>query len=393
MYNRFIKVNIVPKLLLTGFIGILLFACHKGRSDGKEIIKLGVVLPLTGPPAAAGIEMFNSVKLAVEEWNSAARIPGYKIVAEAKDDAADPKQAVASAHSLMSDSRVYAVVAHLNSGCFLPASRIYHDYGVAAMSGAATNPEITLQGYPEIFRICTTDLVQGQLIVPYLLESGTEKMAIIHDKTQYGQGLAEVVKKAAQKSKIKIVSFDGINVGDKDFKAILTRIKDLDPDTIYFGGMYDEAGLIVRQMRDLGMKQRFTSDDGVFGKDFVDAGGREACEGSLISMVGVPINDLTAAREYINNYQKEFGVEVQNYGPYAYDVANILLTAISRVIEREGKPKRKAIINELKTIKYKGVIGETSFDKNGDTNLKVITIYRVENGKFKPVKTQAWRNL
>ncbi len=366
-------------------ISSLLLACNKPGPQEK-IFKLGVVLPLTGPAAAPGTEMNNAALLAVEEWNAANKMGGYKIVVDSKDDASDPKQAVSAAHALMSDSSVVAVLAHLNSGCFLPASRIYHDAGVAAMSGATTNPQITLQGFPEVFRICTTDIVQGQLTVPYLKEMGFTKIAIIHDKTQYGQGLAEVVRDTSPQHGLQAVSFDGINVGDKDFKALLTKIKDQQPQVVYFGGMYDEAGLIVKQMRDLGMNQQFISDDGAFGQDFINAGG-EATEGAILSMVGTPVTELKAAQNFLSKYEKRFGTQIQNYGPYAYDVANVLLTAVSKVIAQTGSPDKAAIIQEIKKTEYDGVIGHTSFDEHGDTKNKVITLYKVEQGKFVPLKT------
>jgi branched-chain amino acid transport system substrate-binding protein len=372
------------RLFLCLFIGVTLFAC--GSAGREKIVKIGVIVPLTGPAAAPGNEMNNAVLLAADEWNAANKMGGYKIVVDSKDDASDPKQAVSAAHALMSDPQVVAVVAHLNSGCFLPASKIYHDTGVIAMSGATTNPQITLQGFPEIFRVCTTDLVQGKLTAQSIKELGFKRLAVVHDKTQYGMGLAEVVRDTAAQSGLQRASFDGIDVGEKDFRALLTKIKDEKPDVLYFGGMYDEAGLLVGQMRALHMNQQFVSDDGAFGQDFVDAGGA-GTEGAIVSMVGVPLTDLQQARDFMRKYEQRFGIKIQNYGPYAYDVANILLTGISRAIERTGKPDKAAVIEEVKKIQYDGVIGHTSFDEHGDTKNKVITLYRVANGQFVPFKT------
>ncbi len=360
---------------LSLLLGGLLLACQRGAQEEK-IFKLGAVVPLTGPAAAPGNEMNNAALLAVDEWNAANKMGGYKIVFEPKDDASDPKQAVSAAHALMSDTQVVAVVAHLNSGCFLPASKIYHDAGVVAMSAATTNPQITLQGFPEVFRVCTTDLVQGQLTVPFVNERGFKRIAIIHDKTQYGQGLAEVVRDTGAKSGLQVLGFDGIDIGEKDFRALLTKIKDQRPDVIYFGGMYDEAGLLMKQMRDLRMQQQFISDDGAFGQDFIDAGS-EATEGAIVTMVGAPLTELKQAEEFMRKYEQRFGVKIQNYGPYAYDVANILLSAIARVIEQKGSPDKKAIIEEVRKTEYDGVIGHTSFDERGDTKNKLITFYQV----------------
>jgi branched-chain amino acid transport system substrate-binding protein len=367
-------------------VGVTVCGIACGGANQQKIVKIGAIVPLTGPAAAPGNEMNNAVLLAAEEWNAANKMGAYTIVVDSKDDASDPKQAVSAAHALMSDPQVVAVVAHLNSGCFLPASKIYHDAGVIAMSGATTNPQITQQGFPEIFRVCTTDLVQGQLTARSLKELGFSRLAVLHDKTQYGMGLAEVVRDTAGQIGMQVVGFDGIDVGEKDFRALLTKIKDQKPDVVYFGGMYDEAGLLVNQMRALQMNQQFVSDDGAFGQDFVDAGG-EATEGAIVSMVGTPLTELKAADEFMRKYEQRFGMKIQNYGPYAYDVANILLTAVSRVIEQKGRPDKAAIIEEARRTDHDGVIGHTSFDERGDTKNKIITLYRVEKAQFVPFKT------
>ncbi len=371
------------RVLFCLLLGFVLFACSANK---EKVVKIGVIVPLTGPAAAAGNEMNNAVLLAADEWNAGNKMGGYKVVVDSKDDASDPKQAVSSAHALMSDPQVVAVVAHLNSGCFLPASKIYHDARVVAMSGATTNPQITLQGFPELFRVCTTDLVQGSLTARSLKELGFNRLAVIHDKTQYGMGLAEVVRDTAARNGVQVVGFDGIDIGDKDFRALLTKIKDQNPDVIYFGGMYDEAGLLVGQMRSLQMNQQFISDDGAFGQDFLDAGG-DATEGAIVSMVGVPLTELPQADDFMRKYEQRFGVKIQNYGPYAYDVANILLTAVSHAIQQKGSPDKASILAEVKHTEYDGVIGHTSFDEHGDTKNKVITLYRVTKGQFVPFKT------
>jgi branched-chain amino acid transport system substrate-binding protein len=362
---------------------VLLFSCSGSK---EKVLKIGVIVPLTGPAAGPGTEMNNAVILAADEWNASGGMGGYKIIIDSEDDASDPKQAVSSAHALMSDPDVVAVVAHLNSGCFLPASKIYHDAGVLAMSAATTNPQITLQGFPEIYRVCTTDLVQGKLTAQCIKELGYTRLAIVHDKTQYGMGLAEVVRDTAAAEGLQVVGFDGIDVGEKDFRALLTKIKDQNPDVLYFGGMYDEAGLLVSQMRALQMGQQFVSDDGAFGQDLIDAGG-ESTEGAIVSMVGTPLTELKQADEFMQKYEKRFGMKIQNYGPYAYDVANIVLAAVSRVIEREGRPDKAAILEEVRRTDHDGVIGHTSFDEHGDTKNKIITLYRVDKARFVPFKT------
>ena len=379
---------LVPALALP----LLLVACQKkspqGGGAGKDTFKIAVIVPLTGPNAATGTEMKNAVELAVEEFNQGGGADGVKAELVARDDKGDAKEGVIAAKSVAQDTAVAGVVAHLNSGVFFPASKTYHQNGLAAVSPATTNPDITKQGFKEIFRVCTTDAVQGSLAAKFIAEElKGKKVSILHDSTQYGQGLAEQLKASAEELGLTVTGFSGVTVGEADYRGPLTDIaRNQAPDVLYFGGLYDEGGKLVRQYRELGGKAVFMGGDGIMGKDFTDAGG-ESTEGAVVSLPGEPIESMAAAKNFLAAYEKKFGQPVQNYGPYAYDAANIVLHAAYETKNKRGAVTRQGVLAAVPAISHDGMIGKTAFDENGDTTNRLITFYKVEKGAFKPVKT------
>lgn len=359
-----------------GFAGLI--ACGQER---PKTLTLGAILPLTGAAASAGNEAYQAVQLAIEEANELGRLAPYKLELIARDDVSDPKQAVSAAKGLVSNPDVLGIIAHFNSGCYMPASKVYHENQVAAITPAASNPSITLQGFPEIHRIVTTDQVQGEAMGKFIAKRGLKKLAIIHDKTQYGEPLSKVVRGSAEQSGVTVVSYDGIQVGDKDFRALLTTIRGKTPDAIFFGGLYDEGGLLIKQMRELGMTQTFFGPDGIKGKDFIDVAG-SAGEGAIVSFIGNNADALPGAQALLAKYQKRFGAPIENFGPYAYDVSGVFIAALENILKRSETPTRSAVLAELKKIRYDGAMGVTEFDEHGDNKNRVISFYRVDQGKF-----------
>jgi branched-chain amino acid transport system substrate-binding protein len=324
-----------------------------------------------------------AVELAVEEANAAKRFP-YKLVAAPYDDRADPKEAVNVANLIVSDARVVAVVGHYNSGCATPAAKVYARAPVAMVSPAATNPEVTAQqnstdwtGPRMVFRVVPTDDVQGSYAAAFATKKlGKKRMALLHDKSPYGQGLAEEFKKGFVALGGKIVSEDGIGVGDKDFKALLTKIKGdaSKPEGIYFGGLYTEAGLLLKQMRELGMADPlvFISGDGAMTSGLFDVAG-ESADGAYLSIVGVPADELPSAKKFVDAYKARFPTEERKpFDHFGYEAANIIMAAI----ERAGGPDRAKVIDELKKTRHEGVLGATQFDDKGDTTSKIVTMTR-----------------
>lgn len=363
-------------------LGILFLwnACG-GSAPESKTLTLGVILPLTGPAATAGNEAYQAAQLAVEEANASGRLKPYTLRLLARDDVSEAKQAVSSAKDLGSNPEVLGIIAHFNSGCYMPASKVYHEYGVPAITPASTNPDITLQGFPEIFRIVTTDQIQGGAMGKFIAKQGIKRMAIIHDKTQYGEGIANVVQGSAKAAGVDVVSFDGLQVGDKDFRALLTTVRGRNIEAIFFGGIFDEGGLLVKQIRELGMTQKFFGPDGIKGRDFTDVAGA-AADGTIVSFVGNNADQLPGAQVFLKNFQTRFGRPVENFGPYAYDVAGTFIAAFEKILKRNEIPTRANILAELQTIEYPGVMGVTAFDERGDNKNRAISFYRVDSGKF-----------
>jgi branched-chain amino acid transport system substrate-binding protein len=342
-------------------------------------LTLGAGLPLSGPNASVGQEAADAVALAVEDWAPRFAEKGWTLQFRKEDDASDPKQAMSAAYALTGEPSLFGVVGHYNSGCFLPATKVYASAGVMAITPSATNVEITRQGLPQIARVTPHDGVQGEISAVFVKDwLQKSRVAVIHDKTQYGQGLAEVFRDHGQKIGIEILSFDGIQVGEKDFKALLTKIRESKPDAVYFGGLYDEAGFVVKQMRELGMDAGFVSDDGVFGQDFYDVGGKST-EGAIVSFPGLPLDRMEAAQEFLRRFEGKYSRKVQNYGPYSFDAANILLTAAMKAIdEGKGTDIRPAVVANTRAIEHHGALGVTKFDERGDTLNQQYSFYKAK---------------
>jgi branched-chain amino acid transport system substrate-binding protein len=367
------------KIMISVCVLLGLAGCSQ---ESKNVVKIALAVPLTGDVAAMGQGMKRGIEIAIAEANAAKRLGDKTIELAAFDDRADPKEAVNAANRIVSDHRILGVIGHLNSGCSIPASQIYAKHNLAMISPASTNPKLTLQGLKNVFRVCTTDDVQGSFAADYVLGVlKINRVAIIHDKTAYGQGLAESFKKQLENQKGTAVSFDGIDLGDKDFKALLTAIKTKEPGLIYFGGMYTEGGMITKQAKELGLAAPLMSGDGIYSPEFIKIGGR-ATEGDLATSMGVPAEKLPQGQAFIETYQHRFpGVDMQAYDTYTYDAANLLIAAAAKA---ELDPAK--IVASVAAIQYNGIIGQTSFDQNGDTRNKTISIYKVDKGKYVWVK-------
>ncbi len=356
-------------------ISILFLFC-----GSEKVIKIGVAGPMTGDQAKMGMDIYQGTLLAVEEWNSKGGVLGKKIKVIQVDDRHDPKEAVSVANKLVNE-RVVGVVGHLNSSCSIPASQIYHEFNVIQITPSSTNPQLTEQGYQNVFRVCGRDDQQGAVGAKFVLEKlKKSRVAVIHDKTTYGQGLAdEFVRNIKIDKNAKVVAYEGILQGDNDFTAVLTKIKQENPQLIYFGGVYPEAGLIVKQMRQLGMNIPFVSGDAVFDKKFLEIGG-EATEGSYISF-SPSVEDQPEAKHFLDSYRARFG-DPGPYSVYAYDAANIILQGISNAGTTEGAKIAEAI----HSLAYEGAMGRIQFDQKGDVLVAPYIFWVVKDGDFKPLE-------
>lgn len=354
-----------------------LFTVFSGCAKKEDTVKIGVAGPMTGDQAKMGADLKNGVELAVSEWNEKSGVLGKKIELLVEDDQHDPKFAVTVANKL-SNSGVAGVIGHWNSSASIPASEVYKDRGYIPMiTPASTNPQLTERGFENVFRICGRDDQQGMIAAEFVIKSlKIQKVAIIHDKTTYGQGIADEFKKALG-NKAAIVYYGIVIQGDKDFRAVLTSIKDKGPELIYFGGIYPEAGLLVKQAKELGIKAPFMSGDGTIDKEFIKIAGRENSEGTFLTFSPDPSN-IPSAKAFLDKYHSKYG-EHGPYSIYAYDAANILLTGIKNAGVLDGKKISAAIHN----INYNGALGAIRFDQKGDVLKAPYIVWITKAGEFK----------
>jgi branched-chain amino acid transport system substrate-binding protein len=360
------------------FAVLLVFAAllsAVGCKKKTDMIKIGVAGPMTGDQSKMGMDFRNGVTLAVEEWNAQGGVLGKKIELAIGDDQHDPKQAVSVANKLVNDG-VVGVIGHFNSSCSIPSSDIYNRSGIAMISPGSTNPKLTDNGYRGVFRVCGRDDQQGKVGAEFVANHlKLKKVAVIHDKTTYGQGLADEFKKALGGG-VEVVYYGGIVQGDKDFKSVLTSIREKNPELIFFGGIYPEAGLLVRQAKELGIKSPFMSGDGTIDPKFIEITGAQAAEGTYLTFSPDP-NNIPTAKDFIKNYTSKFG-EIGPYSIYAYDAGNILLTAIKEAKAVDGK----AVIDKLHSLEFTGAIGKIKFDAKGDVTSAPYVVWITKDGKF-----------
>jgi branched-chain amino acid transport system substrate-binding protein len=324
-------------------------------------IKFGVAGPITGGSAAFGAQLKQGVEQAVADINAAGGILGQKIVLAVGDDGADPKEGVSVANKFVADGVKY-VIGHFNSGVTIPASEVYQENGILEITPAATNPKVTDRNLWNIFRVCGRDDQQGSVAGALILARfGGKRIAIVHDKTTYGQGLAEETRKAINAKNLKEVMFEGINKDDKDFTALVSKLKAANPDLIYWGGLHDTAGLIVRQMRDQGVKAPLMGGDGMAADEFAAIAGPGA-DGTLMTFSPDPRTN-PKNKAIVELFRKQRGFEPQAYTLYSYAAVQIIKQAAETAKSLDTK-KVADVMHSGKI--FNTVLGDISFDKKGD---------------------------
>jgi ABC-type branched-subunit amino acid transport system substrate-binding protein len=354
----------MTRLLSLLVISIFAFALLGCAKSDNNVVKIALVAPLTGDQAELGIDELHAAQLAVDEVNARGGINGKKIVLVGMDDKHDPLEATKIANNLVADSSIIAVIGHLNSGTSIPASKIYNQGGLLMITPSATNPQLTKQGFNNVFRMCATDEIQGPAMADYLIKDKKyKKIVTLNDKSQYGQGLVDTFTAEADKLRVKIIFADAITQGDKDFVSVLTRIKALNPDVIYFGGMHSEAGLIAKQAKSLGINAKIAGGDGMFGTEFGKIAG-DAASNAIVSFQAPPYDKANNPnmKNFVANYTAKYGKIVQ-YAPYSYDAASLVINAISKA----EKQDRAGVITTMRGTKdFDGVTGKVNFAPNGD---------------------------
>ena len=342
-------------------------------------VQLGHVAPLTGPQAHLGKDNENAARMAIDDLNAKSlEIGGAKIkfALVAEDDQADPKQGTIVAQKLV-DAKVNGVIGHLNSGTTIPASKIYSDAGIPQISGSATNPKYTQQGFATTFRVMANDVQQGKVLGDYAEKQlAAKKVAIIDDRSAYGQGLADEVEKAVVAAGGKVVAREFTNDKATDFAAILTKIKSKKADVIFYGGMDAQGGPMAKQMKSLGVKAKFLTGDGGCTPEFIKLAGA-ASEGQYCSLPGVPLEQMPGGKAFSDAFTAKFG-QIQLYAPYVYDAVLVMVDAMKRANSVESAK----FLPEIGKTDYQGVTAKIQFDEKGDLKGGAISLYQVKDGKW-----------
>jgi branched-chain amino acid transport system substrate-binding protein len=364
----------------------LLCACGPKPTPGTPpepaniTVLIGVAGPLTGPIAHQGKDDENGVALAIDQANAKHLVIGGKPVTFrmlSEDDQGDPKVGTTVAQKLI-DAHVAAVIGHLNSGVTIPASELYNKAGIPVITGSATSPELTERGMNGVFRTIGRDDQQGPAIAAYIVEVlKANKVAIVDDKTAYGEGLANEVAKALQAANVNIVGRDRTTDKETDFKAILTRIKSKAPDAVFHGGMDATGGLLMKQARELGLKATFTFGDGACTDEMTQLAGA-AGEGLVCSQAGLPASSAT--KDFRDAFTAKYG-ETKLYAPFFYDATNVVIDSMIRADSTQ--PARFS--PEIYRTQLHGATGTIAFDSKGDRRDADMTIFRMKDGRIVPV--------
>ncbi len=370
------------------YFAAALVALSAGVAHAQEVtVKVGVASPLTGGAAAYGKDIENGVRLAVDEANAQHLTIGgkpVKFVIDSQDDQGDPRIGVQVAQQLVDDN-VAVVIGHFNSGTTLPASKIYARAGIPMITPAATNPMITEAGLKTIYRVIATDSQNAGNAGAYAanFKKGA-RVAIIDDRTAFGQGEADEFEKAVVKNGGTVVGREFTNDKAVDFSAQLTAIKSKTPDLVFFGGLDAQAAMMVKRMRQLGMKAQFLAGGGVKDATFIKLGGN-AAEGAAVWEYGQPLANLPQGASFATKFKQKYGTDMLVYAPFAYDATWIVIKSM----QASNSTKPDVFNTALKSTAHDGITGKIAFDQNGDLKSPSSTLYQVRNGEWVAVTTKA----
>ena len=367
----------------------LLSVCFFVANAYGATAKIGVAGPFTGAYAMFGKQLWEGATLAAKNINAAGGINGRKVELIKGDDACEPKQAVAVANKFVEQYKVDAIVGHFCSSSTIPAARIYNDARTLMITPASTNPKVTGMNYPMVFRTCGRDDQQGRVAAEFIAKRlKAKRVAIIHDKDTYGQGLADETRKNLKKAKITEVLYEGLTRGEKDFGALVTKIKAKRADAVFFGGLHAEAGLLIRQMRQQGVKAHFISGDGIVSDDFVVvAGGTKFVNGVYMTYSREP-RDEPAAAKIVATFRKR-GFEPEGYTLYSYSAMQAIVAAMQQNTAKADKRyDSMALAKWLKKNPVATVLGKKEWDKYGDLTAANYIIYKWDSkGKYKALNS------
>lgn len=359
-------------LLVAAFATGALMGCQKK----EDTIKIGLAGVQTGPDGEIGTAPIRGSELAIEEWNAKGGVLGKKLEIVIRDDEGKPNQAVAVAQELVS-AGVVAVVGHFNSGCSLPASEIYKQAGILQITPASTNPQVTERGFNTLFRMCGRDDQQGVVAANFAFDTlKAAAVAVLHNKTAYGQGIAEEFKKTFESRGGKVVLFDGLAGEEMDFRGTIGAILKSGAKAVYWGGMYNQGGAFYNQLRQGGFKGAFLGGDGIYDAELIKSVGAKA--DSIFITFGPDASAIPGAQKLAESYKAKYNAEPGGYTVYGYDAANVLLAAI----QKAGTTEAAKVAEALRSQDWPTLLGGASFDERGDLKKANYVIWTQRDGKF-----------
>ncbi|MCG7344891.1 branched-chain amino acid ABC transporter substrate-binding protein [Sporosarcina sp. ACRSL] len=358
-----------------------------GSKDGLQVIKIATQTPLSGGSATIGEAIKLGAQLGLDDQKEKFKEMGFELQLVPYDDQSDPKKGVANAQIIGADQAILAVVGHYNSGVAIPSSEVYEKYNLPMVSPANTATDVTDRGLKTVNRIVARDDSQGPAGAEYAVKTlGAKKIFIIQDKTAYGTGIADAFKKAAEEAGAEIVGYEGITLGEKDFNGVLNQVLSKKPDLVYFGGIYSEGGLLIKQGREKGINIPFMGGDGMDASTLVEIAG-DTIKNTYITSAAGDSTKSEAGKEFMQRYKEINKKDPEAYSVYGYDSMGVVLQAIENAIKANNNklPTREQVRDAIREIKdYKGVLTEVSFDDIGDNDYAKVFIYSFNEAKYPP---------
>ena len=367
------------RALIVALAGLTMTASTAAMAD--VVVKLGFAGPLTGPVSHLGKDEQYGAQLALDDANAKGVVLGgqkvrFELMPE--DDQADPRTATTVAQRLV-DAGVKGVVGHVTSGAAIPASRIYEQAGVPSVTPSATSPKLTQQKFKTTYRVIANDMQQGAAMARFATEAlKAKRIAVIDDRTAYGQGLADALVDNLKRIGVTPVGREFTNDKATDFSAILTRLKAARPDAIFYGGMDAQGAPLLRQMKQLGIEAKYLSGDGVCTTEMIKLAGPAISADVFCTQAGIPMDKMPAGKSFNERFLKRFSTPVQLYAPYSYDAASALIEAMK--LADSADPARYLPL--LQKVSFKGVTGNVAFDASGDIREGGVALYQHQSGKW-----------
>jgi branched-chain amino acid transport system substrate-binding protein len=357
-------------LALIMIVSLLLTACGAPAGSSEVVIKIATQSPLSGGQSSIGVDIKNGAELALSQLSGPLTAMGFKVQLAPYDDQANPDNGVANAKNIVGDASILCVVGHYNSGVQIPSSEVYHTAGLANVSPANTNPKVTDRNYAEVSRIVGRDDVQGTVGAQFAIGKGVKSVYVMHDKTAYGQGIAEFFKREAEKNGVKVLGFEGTEE-KANFDSLLTPLLSAKPELVYFGGMFDQIAVFIKQARQKGYMGTFLSDDGFDSNEAAKIGGKALLDGggTYFSTVAGPASLYPGTAKFQTDFKSKYNADPKPFAAQGYDSMGICLKGIEEAAKANGNkaPSRAQVTQAIRTLKdYTGITGTIKFNAKGD---------------------------